>query len=65
LLWGKYRFISEARAALYKAIEDAGHGYIIMPEQETRCGAVETIAEGKNTRRSLRQTRESIKVKIM
>ena len=39
--------IADARVALVKALEDNGYGYIMMDENLTRYGAVETIAEGK------------------
>lgn len=39
--------ISSARAEMVKAVEDAGFGYLIMDEQATRYGAVETREEGR------------------
>lgn len=39
--------VAGARRELIQAVEEAGHGYIIMDEKETRYGAVETREEGR------------------
>lgn len=36
-----------ARADMAKAVQDAGHDYILMPEEATRYGAVESRDEGR------------------
>ena len=41
------RLISEARKEVSKAVTDAGYDYIIMDENATRHGAVETREEGR------------------
>ena len=39
--------VAEARSAMVEACEKNGYGYLIMDEELTRYGAVETISEGK------------------
>lgn len=39
--------VAAAREKMVKACENNGYGYLIMDEQLTRYGAIETIAEGK------------------
>lgn len=49
--------IAGARDSLCKALEDNGYGYIIMDENLTRYGAVETITEGKCYARFLEENK--------
>lgn len=51
------KLIAGAREELKRAVEKAGYGYICMDEAETRCGAVETIAEGKLYNKFLNENR--------
>ncbi|MBQ4110965.1 MAG: L-fucose/L-arabinose isomerase family protein [Clostridia bacterium] len=47
--------VAGARAELTKAVTDAGFNYICMEEDKTRYGAVETLAEGKQYARFLKE----------
>jgi L-fucose isomerase-like protein len=47
--------IADARKELVQAVEAAGYGYIIMDEQATRYGAVETREEGRRYAQFLRE----------
>ncbi len=47
--------IAEARESLKKAVSECGYSFIEMDENETRYGAVETIAEGKRYAKFLQE----------
>lgn len=47
--------IASARREMMKAVTDAGFGYICMDEDLTRYGAVETLAEGQQYARFLKE----------